>query len=159
LSLDGTRPEVRNVGIKRMIALTPQADPDRQALLCTTDIRTPKVAQLLKNPECSLSCWIPEESLQVRVQAKARTFGSAGWLGEQPIERVDIDLEALRQEMFADENFRSRTRAWHANPTPGDDLGLSREGWIENLAYSDGHRNVSFLHAWGISGLPGTCSN
>jgi len=134
-----------------MIDLSSQADPDRKALLCTTDIRTPKVAQLLKNPECSLSCWVPEEALQVRVQARAMTFGSAGWIGKQPAQRIELDLEALRQEMFADENFRGRTRAWHANPTPGDDLGLSREGWVEELLYSDEHRNVSlvFLHKIG----------
>jgi hypothetical protein len=151
LSLDGSRPEVRNVGIKRTLSLSPDKNPGRLALLCTTDIRTPKVTQIQKNPECSLTCWVPAELLQIRIQAKSSVFGINGWLGnssEIGEEPVEVDMKSLREELFADENFRSRTRAWHANPTPGEDLGESREGWIEELVYSTNHSEVRGSVGW-----------
>ncbi|KAG7527533.1 hypothetical protein FFLO_06837 [Filobasidium floriforme] len=137
LSLDQSRPEIRNVGIKDLISLSPSARPDRQALLCSTDARTPKVLQLVQNPRCSLSTWVPEELLQIRIQAMARTYSSQGWIGgEEAVSGVEVDMKRLRREMWRSESFHGRTRAWHANPTPGTDLEGSRDGWTEQLAVS-----------------------
>lgn len=146
LSLDRSRPEVRNIGIKDLISLSPSTRPDRQALLCSTDARTPKVLQLVQNPRCSLSTWVPEELLQIRIQAMARTYSSQGWIGgEEAVSGVEVDMKRLRREMWRSESFHGRTRAWHANPTPGSDLGGSRDGWTEQLAVSTTHLEVSLV--------------
>lgn len=146
LSLDQSRPEVRNIGIKDLISLSPSTRSDRQALLCSTDARTPKVLQLVQNPRCSLSTWVPEELLQIRIQAMARTYSSQGWIGgEEAVSGVEVDMKRLRREMWRSESFHGRTRAWHANPTPGTDLEGSRDGWTEQLAVSTAQLEVSLF--------------
>lgn len=131
-------PVVRSIGMKHLIALEPNEDPGRYGFVCSTDVRTQKVLEIAKNSQVSLSTWVPEEDLQIRMQANARTFSSIGWVGGEYsfIYDTEVDLQKLRREMWASDSFSGRTRAWHANPTPGSDLqdvGDQREGWTESM--------------------------
>jgi hypothetical protein len=76
----------------------------------------------------------------------ARTYSSQGWIGgEDAVSGVEVDMKRLRREMWRSESFHGRTRAWHANPTPGSDLSGSRDGWTEQLAVSTALLEVSLL--------------
>lgn len=131
--------------------------PDISALLFSTDIRSPKCAEIRSNPACALSAWLAETGVQLRIDGYAylyqpgwtKAFAQAqSWILPPPSEAsstfdrrriediiMNSDLDALSRELF--EGLSPRTRAWHSRGVPGgrinDFAAGDREAWLQEL--------------------------
>ncbi|GHJ88453.1 hypothetical protein NliqN6_4855 [Naganishia liquefaciens] len=171
------RPNIRHVGLKDVMSL-PRPAPatavsstlahplttqlDISTLLFSTDIRSPKCAEIVNAPECALSAWLPETGVQLRIDGYAYLYRPA-WTKDTAQEQSWIlppsskasseshcknmqdivtssDLEALSRALF--EGLSPRTRAWHSRGVPGgrlnDFTSADREAWLQELEVTEG---------------------
>ncbi|KAJ9106129.1 hypothetical protein QFC21_001271 [Naganishia friedmannii] len=183
ITLNG-KPSVRYVGLKEVISIPSSANdishsvvnsepldastiesarrPEFSALVFTTDVRSPKCAEIQRNPACSLSTWAPESGIQLRIDGTAYIYKPA-WSqqGAHPPEvwlRPDMqsspsapvvnkvesiihqaDLEVHSRALF--DGLHSRTRAWHTRGIPGNPMDSYTQGekekWLEELQAGD----------------------
>ncbi|KAJ9098796.1 hypothetical protein QFC19_006273 [Naganishia cerealis] len=192
LTLDG-RPSVRFVGLKEVISIpsssaavshssipldtspvTPARGSEVSALVFTTDIRSPKCAEIQRNPCISLSMWSGETGIQLRIDGAAYLY-KPGWSQE----REDIserwiranarsssdpsvataeniirqaDLDTLSRALF--DGLHPRTRAWHTRGIPGKPIDAytqnEKDKWLAELqageaAETEAARNFALL--------------
>jgi hypothetical protein len=173
------KPSVRYVGLKEVVSLpsspddidhsytgskslrtSSSADPEDlkvSALVFTTDIRSPKCAEIQRNPACSLSTWSPETGIQLRVDGLAYIYKPAWsqaanspktWqesdtrssLHPSMSTAIDdivtrVDLEVPSRALF--DGLHPRTRAWHTRGAPGNAIDtytqVEKEKWLVEL--------------------------
>ncbi|KAF8899333.1 hypothetical protein BD779DRAFT_1667018 [Infundibulicybe gibba] len=140
-------PRVRSHIFRKFLAAA-QA-PHLPLLVTTTDIRAPKVAQLLASPRVEVVWWIPDAQTQFRIAGAARLVphpahelypqcaavladkGAGGGVGALARESFDWPAEAER--VFA--SLSPYTRASWCKPVPGSPLSNPEEarGWPEQV--------------------------
>lgn len=109
-TIDDTVPQVRSCIVRELFSLAGNDHPP--IILTTTDIRTPKVEQILANDTVQINWWIAPSKDQFRLTGKATLVSdlSAG----------DFDWEAKRVQVF--DGLSGRMRACWCRPTPGSPL-------------------------------------
>lgn len=121
-------PEVRSVVHRD--ALQPKNN-NLPLLLSTTDVRTPKVKQILSNPAVHISWWIEGTKDQFRFTGSASIvpapshpfhskFDPAGGLALARLTEEGINWEEKRKETF--NNMSGHMKASWCRPTPGSPL-------------------------------------
>jgi len=126
--------------------LSAKSTPSLPLLLTTTDIRTPKISQIISNPHIEVAWWIGGTEEQYRIAGLAhivsapdhtlhshfaRTVSSPALAA---LEREGFDWEAKRKDVFNSMN-RHMKATW-CRPTPGSRLGGGAEEaakWPEAL--------------------------
>ncbi|KAF8204146.1 hypothetical protein K438DRAFT_1819155 [Mycena galopus ATCC 62051] len=119
-------PHVRSLIFRRFVS--PTDNPAHPLLLATTDIRTPKTAQMIANPHVQVVWWIDGSQEQYRFAGKAHIIPApvhalhkhflhtVGPLSEGG----DYDWEAKRIEVF--KSMSPMMKASWCRPTPGSRL-------------------------------------
>ncbi|KAF9469639.1 pyridoxamine 5'-phosphate oxidase-domain-containing protein [Collybia nuda] len=117
-------------------SLSPTSSPSLSLIVTTTDIRTPKVSQIVSNPHVQLAWWIDGTQEQFRItglasvipfpthalyrhfidNAKNALSGSA----LAGLNREGFDWEAQRQKMF--KGMSGHMKASWCRPVPGSPL-------------------------------------
>ncbi|KAJ7508488.1 pyridoxamine 5'-phosphate oxidase-domain-containing protein [Mycena galericulata] len=119
-------PQVRSLIFRLFVS--PTDNPTRPLLLCTTDIRTPKTAQLIANPHVQVVWWIEGAQEQYRLAGRAHIVPAPGH-GLHPhfthtieglSEGSQYDWEAKRIEVF--KNMSPVMKATWCRPVPGSRL-------------------------------------
>ncbi|KAF9005146.1 pyridoxamine 5'-phosphate oxidase-domain-containing protein [Cyathus striatus] len=130
-------PRVRSQ-IFRSFAETPSA-PNLPLVISTTDIRTPKVTQMISHPNVELVWWIPSTRQQYRIAGSVLVVPSpnhalhgvcTGILQSEELLRSSLALSVFKSEEFDWEekrreiwgNLSPYMRATLARPTPGSTL-------------------------------------
>ncbi|EEB90103.1 hypothetical protein MPER_11737 [Moniliophthora perniciosa FA553] len=93
-------------------------------ILTTTDIRTPKVAQILSNPRVELAWWIEGKQEQFRISGTASLVSAPDDPSYEAFSRVKV-LEGLNWEEKRKEVFRTMSahmKASWCRPVPGSRL-------------------------------------
>ncbi|KAF8808117.1 hypothetical protein BYT27DRAFT_7047228, partial [Phlegmacium glaucopus] len=126
-------PHVRSLIFRKF--LVKQSDPSLPLLLSSTDIRTPKVAQITgENPAAELAWWIEGTQQQFRIAANVYLVPSPAHPLHSHFERAlscsrdgtglalfkDEDWESQRLQMF--KNMSAHMRASWCRPVPGSRL-------------------------------------
>ena len=125
-------PRVRSLVFRKF--LVKQNKPSLPLLLTSTDIRTPKVAQLVTNPTAELAWWIEAKQQQYRITADVylvpnlehslRSNFEHALSGSQDGTGLalfkDEDWESQRLQMF--KNMSSHMKASWCRPVPGSPL-------------------------------------
>ncbi|KAH8836012.1 pyridoxamine 5'-phosphate oxidase-domain-containing protein [Flagelloscypha sp. PMI_526] len=128
--------------------LEPKSKPNLPLLLTTTDIRTPKVDQMVLNPNVEVVWWIEGEKKQWRVNGNIsiiptpshplhRNFQSQ-WEAHRDI---ISGLDALRNDQFdwptqrleTFKSFSVRMRASFCRPVPGSKLTEDATKWPQTV--------------------------
>ncbi|KAF8661965.1 hypothetical protein AX16_001260 [Volvariella volvacea WC 439] len=142
---DHAQPRVRSHIFRSFLA--PQNDPSSPLLLTTTDIRTPKVKQLIANPSVELAWWIDGSQEQFRILGVAKvvpdptnadekdayrawsdfvkqsqdagntTASGTSLNGFVGLVKEGFDWESQRREQF--DNMNPAMKASWCRPTPG----------------------------------------
>ncbi|TFK49769.1 hypothetical protein OE88DRAFT_1662424 [Heliocybe sulcata] len=133
-------PHVRSQVYRETLALDGYPYP---LLLSSTDIRTPKVTQLLANPHVEICWWIDATQEQFRISAQSYIISGT----EHPLyEKCKPDhmaataredrasWETRRRQMF--DAMSPPMKAGWLRPAPGSKLGGGREeskAWVETI--------------------------
>jgi len=113
--------------------ISPSSLPSRPFLLTTTDVRTPKIAQIDRNPNVEVAWWIPGTQEQFRIAGWATSIpspthpsydelgiGLGHAIGFSGFREENFDWEAKRKEVFNDMNGAMKA-SW-CRPIPGSPL-------------------------------------
>ncbi|KAJ6489641.1 pyridoxamine 5'-phosphate oxidase-domain-containing protein [Mycena vitilis] len=119
-------PHVRSLIFRGFVS--PTDDPSDPLLLATTDIRTPKTAQLIANPHVQIVWWIDGSQEQYRIAAKAHIVPAPGHtLHKHFVHTVgalsggqNFDWEAKRLAVF--KGMSPVMKASWCRPVPGSRL-------------------------------------
>ncbi|KAG6883552.1 hypothetical protein C0993_005501 [Termitomyces sp. T159_Od127] len=127
-------PHVRSHIFREFI--TPKSKPSLPLFLTTTDIRTPKTAQIISNPHVQVAWWIEGTQEQFRISGTASAIPApTNSLYRQFLHNVkhavpnsalatlkdeNFDWEAKRRESF--KNMSAHMKASWCRPTPGSPL-------------------------------------
>ncbi|KAG6874623.1 hypothetical protein C0992_007241 [Termitomyces sp. T32_za158] len=135
-SIDPTAPvpHVRSHIFREFII--PKSKPSLPLFLTTTDIRTPKTAQIISNPHVQVAWWIEGTQEQFRISGTASAIPApTNGLYKQFLHNVkhavpnsavatlkdeNFDWEAKRKESF--KNMSAHMKASWCRPTPGSPL-------------------------------------
>lgn len=125
-TIDKTVPQVRTCIIRELIS--PSGNEHLPIILGTTDIRTPKVGQILANDTVQICWWITPSGDQFRLTGKATIFPEPSSRGSHSGESVaferlsagGFDWEAKRIQIF--DSLSDNMRANWCHPTPGSPL-------------------------------------
>ena len=126
-TVDKTVPQVRSCIVRELIS--PDGNEHLPIILTTTDIRTPKVEQILANDTVQINWWIEPSMDQFRLTGKVTlipepgnlgVFHSGGNLGFKKLSEGGFDWEAKRVRAF--DSLSGRMRACWCRPTPGSPL-------------------------------------
>ncbi|KAF9064034.1 pyridoxamine 5'-phosphate oxidase-domain-containing protein [Rhodocollybia butyracea] len=150
-SIDATSPvpSVRSVIFRSF--LNPTSNPSLPLILTTTDVRSPKTAQIIANPHVHIAWWIEGSQEQYRLSGLGciipspkdhlhkqfihSTISSAGsGSGMAALNRDKFDWEAKRLEVF--KTMSPFMKATWCRPTPGSALTGGEEEakkWPERL--------------------------
>jgi len=119
-------PHVRSLIFRSFVS--PTDNPSHPLLLSTTDIRTPKTAQMIANPNVQVVWWIDGSQEQYRVAGRAHIVPArkhalhkhfmhpVGALGQS----ANFDWEAKRVEVF--KSMSAYMKASWCRPVPGSRL-------------------------------------
>ena len=114
-------------------------------LLTTTDIRTPKVGQILANDTVQVNWWIESSSDQFCLTGKVSLVPNASFGGSLAFERLSargFDWDAKRVRVF--DSLGSHMRACWCRPPPGSPLKGGYEEakkWPESVPATTGVTN------------------
>ncbi|THH19369.1 hypothetical protein EW146_g1791 [Bondarzewia mesenterica] len=126
--------------------LTPPSYLAIPLLLTTTDVRSPKVAQIAYSNTVELSWWIEGSSDQFRITGRARVIPAPeyapklvsanddGCTAIASLDKESFNWEAKRQEVF--ENISRHIRAGFCAPVPGSVLngGYDEQNdWVDTV--------------------------
>ncbi|KAF7367448.1 Pyridox-oxase-2 domain-containing protein [Mycena sanguinolenta] len=119
-------PHVRSLIFRGWVS--PTDNPTHPLLLATTDVRTPKTAQMIANPHVQIVWWIDGSQEQYRIAGTAHIIPSPGHVLHkhflhtiQPFsEGETYDWEAKRIEVF--KSMSPMMKASWCRPTPGSRL-------------------------------------
>ncbi|KAK7063947.1 Pyridox-oxase-2 domain-containing protein [Favolaschia claudopus] len=126
-SIDPTTPvpHVRSLIFRGF--LSAQDNPARPLLLATTDVRTPKTAQMIANPHVQIAWWIDGSQEQYRIAGKAHVVPAPGHTLHKhfmhtivPLGSANFDWEAKRIDVF--NSMSPVMKASWCRPTPGSRL-------------------------------------
>ena len=125
-TIDKTIPQVRSCIIRELIS--PGGNEHLPIVLTTTDIRTPKVEQILVSDTVQISWWIEPSMDQFRLTGKvtiipkpsSKVFHSGGNLAFGRLSAGGFDWEAKRVQVF--DSLSDHMRASWCRPTPGSPL-------------------------------------
>ncbi|KAJ7292692.1 pyridoxamine 5'-phosphate oxidase-domain-containing protein [Mycena rebaudengoi] len=123
------------MGSPRLCSLScpPQDDPSHPLLVLTTDVRTPKTAQMIANPHVQVVWWFDSTQEQYRIAGRAHIIPAPGHaLHKHFIHSVQalshgaaFDWEAKRQEVFR--SMTAERKASWCRPVPGSRLEGGQE--------------------------------
>ena len=141
-------PQVRSCVIRELIS--PDGNEHLPILLTTTDIRTPKVEQILENDTVQICWWIESTSDQFRLTGKVfiipepgnRVFHSGGNVAFGKLSAGGFNWEAKRVQVF--DSLSDNMRASWCRPTPGSPLkgGYEEaEKWPKSVPTTTGATN------------------
>ena len=147
-TIEKTVPQVRSCIVRELIS--PPGNKHLPIILTTTDLRTPKVEQILANDSVQLNWWIASSMDQFRLTGKVTlvpepgngAFHSGGSPGFESLSEGGMDWEAKRVEVF--DNLSGGMRASWCRPTPGSVMkgGYGEaEKWPETIPTTAGARN------------------
>ena len=147
-TIDKTVPQVRSCIIRELIS--PDGNQHLPILLITTDIRTPKVEQILANDMVQINWWIEPSTDQFRLTGKVtiipepgnRVFHSGENLAFGRLSAEGFDWEAKRVQVF--DSLSGNMRASWCRPTPGSPLEGGYEEakkWPQTIPTSTGAAN------------------
>ncbi|KAF7347307.1 Pyridox-oxase-2 domain-containing protein [Mycena venus] len=119
-------PHVRSVIFRGFVS--PTDNPAHPLLLATTDVRTPKTAQMIANPHVQIVWWIDGSQEQYRIAGKAHIVPAPGHTLHKHFlhtikslsEGGSFDWEAKRIEVF--KSMSPVMKASWCRPTPGSRL-------------------------------------
>ena len=119
-------PQVRSHIIRELIS--PDGNEHLPILLTTTDVRTPKVEEILAGDMVQICWWIESTIDQFRLTGKVsivpepgnRVFHSGGNVGFERLSAEGFDWEAKRVQIF--DSLGDHMRASWCCPTPGSPL-------------------------------------
>ncbi|KAG6812853.1 hypothetical protein H0H92_015951 [Tricholoma furcatifolium] len=135
-SIDPTNPapHVRSHLFREFVI--PESKPSLPLFLTTTDIRTPKVAQIISNPHVEIAWWIEGTQEQYRISGLASAIPAptnplyqhfldnveraAPGSALAALKQEDFDWEARRQAVFR--RMSPYMKASWCRPTPGSPL-------------------------------------
>lgn len=126
-TVDKTVPQVRSCVVRELIS--PDGNEHLPIILTTTDIRTPKVEQILTNDTVQINWWIEPSTDQFRLTGKVtfipgpgnpRVFHSGGNLGFEKLSEGGFDWEAKRVRVF--DSLGGHMRAYWCRPTSGSPM-------------------------------------
>ncbi|KAJ6604990.1 hypothetical protein B0H10DRAFT_2077616 [Mycena sp. CBHHK59/15] len=109
--------------------VSPDDDPSHPLLLSTTDIRTPKTAQMIANPHVQVAWWIEGTQEQFRIAGRAHIVPAPAHALHRhfmhPVSAVSpgaaaYDWEAKRVEVFR--TMSAHMKAGWCRPVPGSRL-------------------------------------
>ncbi|KAI0789451.1 pyridoxamine 5'-phosphate oxidase-domain-containing protein [Abortiporus biennis] len=134
--------------------LFPKNHPSLPILITTTDVRSPKVTQMLSHPEIELAWWIAGSQDQFRISGTAciipapnhpfhimqnipsrSALATLTGSGEENEKEPGLyDWEKKRRDVFNNDMSRHMKAGW-ATPTPGSVISSYDEGksWPETL--------------------------
>ncbi|KIY50508.1 hypothetical protein FISHEDRAFT_64717 [Fistulina hepatica ATCC 64428] len=113
------RPAVRTVVVRDFII--PVSRPSRPLLLATTDIRMPKVAELVANMNVGCTWWISETREQFRIRGVAKIWKKTCLCSaRKPPAKDNFNWENKAVEVFR--NMSPGMKASWCLPTPGTPL-------------------------------------
>lgn len=120
---DNLIPQVRSCIVRELIS--PAGNEHLPIILTTTDIRTPKVKQILANDVVQINWWIAQAEEQFRLTGKVtlvpesgnRAFHSGENVAFERLSAAGFDWEAKRVEVF--DSFSDHMRASWCTPSPG----------------------------------------
>lgn len=148
-TVDKTVPQVRSCIVRELIS--PDGNEHLPIVLTTTDIRTPKVDQILKNDTVQINWWIEPSMDQFRLTGRVtlvpepgnlRVFHSGGNIGFERLSEGGFDWEAKRVRVF--DSLSGRMRACWCRPTPGTPMkgGYEEAGkWPKTVPTTTGATN------------------
>ncbi|KAJ3865710.1 hypothetical protein EV359DRAFT_38153 [Lentinula novae-zelandiae] len=124
-SIDATSPipHVRSHIFRSFLA--PISNPALPLILTTTDVRSPKTAQIIANPHVNIAWWIEGTQEQFRISGVASIISSP----QDPLykqfiysttSRENFDWEVKREEVF--KTMSAHMKASWCRPTPGSPL-------------------------------------
>ena len=137
-TIDKTVPQVRSCIVRELIS--PAGNGHLPIILTTTDIRTPKVDQILANDTVQINWWIAPAMEQFRLTGRV-TFVPKSGSGER-LSEGDFDWEAKRVQVF--DSLSGRMRASWCRPTPGSPMEGGYEEakkWPETIPTTTGATN------------------
>ena len=125
-TIDKTVPQVRSCIIRELIS--PEGNEHLPIVLTTTDIRTPKVQQILANDTVQVNWWIDPPMDQFRLTGKvtivpepsSKVFHPGGNIAFERLSAEGFDWEAKRIQIF--NSLGDHMRASWCRPTPGSPL-------------------------------------
>src|SRR5258708_5583514 len=125
-TINKTVPQVRSCIVRELIS--PPGNEHLPIILTTTDIRTPKVEQILANDTVQINWWIPPSMDQFRLTGRVTlvpepgngVFHSGGNPGFERLSEGGLDLEAKRVEVF--DSLSGGMRASWCRPTSGSPM-------------------------------------
>jgi pyridoxamine 5'-phosphate oxidase len=136
-------PQVRSCTIWELIS--PDGNEHLPILLAVTDVRSPKVEQILANDTVQI-CWrIESTSDQFRLTGKVTIFpepGSGGNVTSGRLSAGGFDWEAKRVKIF--DSLSDYVRASRCRPAPGSPLkggDEEAEGWPKSVPTTKGATN------------------
>ncbi|KAF9786798.1 hypothetical protein BJ322DRAFT_1052049 [Thelephora terrestris] len=141
-------PQARSCIVRELISL--DGNEHLPIILTTTDIRTPKVEQILANDTVQINWWIEDSMDQFRLTGKAslvpepgnRVFHSGGTLAFESLLTRGFDWEAKRVQVF--DSLSGHMRASWCRPTPGSLMKGGYEeakDWPETVPTTSGATN------------------
>ena len=147
-TVDGAVPQVRSCIVRELIS--PDGNEHLPIILTTTDIRTPKVEQILANDTAQINWWIEPSVDQFRLTGKvtlvpepaSRVFHSGGNVAFQRLSADGFDWEAKRVQIF--DSLSDHMRASWCRPTPGSPMEGGYEEakkWPETVPTTTGAKN------------------
>ncbi|TFK49771.1 hypothetical protein OE88DRAFT_382501 [Heliocybe sulcata] len=146
--------------------LTPTSHPSLPLLLSSTDIRTPKVAELLANPGnpsslAEICMWLDPTQEQFRIVAQtyiipspehphhARLGSTMGKAMKALMEEDNVDWEKKRREAY--DGMSGHMKASWLRPTPGSKLAGGYEEaktWVERVPNLEGAKTDEEKKNW-----------
>ena len=145
---DRTVPQVRSCIVRELI--TPNGNEHLPILLTTTDIRTPKVEQILADDTVQINWWIEASMDQFRLTGKVslvpepsnKVFHSGGSIAFERLSAGGFDWEAKRIQVF--DSLSGHMRACWCRPPPGSPMkgGYDEaKKWPETIPTTSGAAN------------------
>ncbi|CAK5280758.1 unnamed protein product [Mycena citricolor] len=117
-------PHVRSLVFREFMTTS---DPSQPLILSTTDVRTPKTAQMIANPNVQIAWYIQGTQEQYRIAGKAHIVPAPGDLRKHFMHTIsalglasDYDWEAKRVEAF--KKMSPQMKASWCRPVPGSKL-------------------------------------
>ncbi|KAJ4470899.1 pyridoxamine 5'-phosphate oxidase-domain-containing protein [Lentinula aciculospora] len=115
-------PNVRSLIFRSFV--NPSSNPSLPLILTTTDVRSPKTAQIIANPHIHIAWWIEGTREQFRVSGKGTIIPSP----QDPLYKQFLhsttssafDWEAKRKDVF--KTMSAHMKASWCRPTPGSPL-------------------------------------
>ena len=147
-TIDEGVPQVRSCVIRELIS--PDGNEHLPILLTTTDIRTPKVEQILANDTVQINWWIESSMDQFRLTGRVTivpepgngVFHSGGNVAFERLSAAGFDWEAKRVQIF--DSLSGRMRACWCRPTPGSPMEGGYEEakkWPATIPTTTGAKN------------------